>query len=401
MGALASSLIQQESVVGILVRREAANLSGAIVGSLVLYLLTRVVSINLRRTSNVVLISLLVALTVNGVRLLLQPVFGVRVREIDDRWLALEILTSVVFTILLLVVLILVSQRFRLVNAQVILRDEARRALEEDHESLRVRVFDHLHGTVQSELLVTRIRLLDIAREIDDERVADAIIKEASNISRIHDLEIRRLAHVMVASGIDVSLAEALRQLALACEGLCDVRIDLSEDFAEFDLTLEGDKRATVRLAIFRIIEECVNNALRHGQARAIGIRLSAQANSRTHVVTIKVTNDGLTPDGGLTEGAGLRVLRARASSFNGTVATSIESGLFTVESILVGQLVLEAFCSNCFNEFDKFAFKCSRIVWSIDVAIFNAVPCLSEHFGKLFHGCEKGSNFLDMMGYV
>ena len=335
MGALASSLIQQESVVGILVRREAANLSGAIVGSVVLYVLTRVVSINLRRTSNVVLISLLVALTVNGVRLLLQPVFGVRVREIDDRWLALEILTSVVFTILLLVVLILVSQRFRLVNAQVILRDEARRALEEDHESLRVRVFDHLHGTVQSELLVTRIRLLDIAREIDDERVADAIIKEASNISRIHDLEIRRLAHVMVASGIDVSLAEALRQLALACEGLCDVRIDLSEDFAEFDLTLEGDKRATVRLAIFRIIEECVNNALRHGQARAIGIRLSAQSNSRAHVVTIKVTNDGLTPDGGLTEGAGLRVLRARASSFNGTVTTSIASGLFTVESVL------------------------------------------------------------------
>jgi signal transduction histidine kinase len=335
LGALASSLIQQESVIGILVRREAANLSGAVVGSLVLYLLTRVVSINLRRTSNVVLISLLVALAVNGVRLSLQPVFGVRVREIDDRWLALEILTSVVFTILLLVVLILVSQRFRLVNAQVILRDEARRALEEDHESLRVRVFDHLHGTVQSELLVTRIRLLDIAREIDDERVADAIIKEASNISRIHDLEIRRLAHVMVASGIDVSLAEALRQLALACEGLCDVRIDLSEDFAEFDLTLEGDKRATVRLAIFRIIEECVNNALRHGQARAIGIRLSAQSNSRTHVVTIKVTNDGLTPDGGLTEGAGLRVLRARASSFNGTVATSIESGLFTVESVL------------------------------------------------------------------
>jgi signal transduction histidine kinase len=247
----------------------------------------------------------------------------------------LEVLTSVVFTILLLVVLILVSQRFRLVNAQVILRDEARRALEEDHESLRVRVFDHLHGTVQSELLVTRIRLLDIAREIDDERVADAIMKEASNISRIHDLEIRRLAHVMVASGIDVSLAEALRQLALACEGLCDVRIDLSDDFAEFDLTLEGDKRATVRLAIFRIIEECVNNALRHGQARAIGIRLSAQSNSRTHVVTIKVTNDGLTPDGGLTEGAGLRVLRARASSFNGTVTTSIASGLFTVESVL------------------------------------------------------------------
>ena len=335
LGAFASSLIQQQSIGGILVRREAANLSGALLACLVLYLLTMVASINLRSPRNNVIIALLVSLTVNGVRLALQPLLGVRVTEINDRWLALEIVTSIIFTILLLVVFVLISQRYRLVNAQVILRDEARRALEEDHESLRVRVFDHLHGTVQSELLVTRIRLLDIAREIEDERISQAIIKEASNISRIHDLEIRRLAHVMVASGIDVSLAEALLQLALACEGLCDVRIDLSEDFAEFDLTLGGDKRATVRLAIFRIIEECVNNALRHGQARDIGIRLSAQSNSRTHMVTIMVTNDGLTPDGGLTEGAGLRVLRARASTFNGTVTTSIASGLFIVESVL------------------------------------------------------------------
>ena len=335
LGAFASSLIQQQSVGGILVRREAANLSGALVACLVLYLLTMVASINLRSTRNIVIVALLVSLAVNAVRLALQPLLGVRVREINDRWLALEIVTSVIFTILLLIVLILILQRYRLVNAQVILRDEARRALEEDHESLRVRIFDHLHGTVQSELLVTRIRLLDIAREIDDERVSDAIIKEASNISRIHDLEIRRLAHVMVASGIDVSLAEALRQLALACEGLCDVSIDILDDFSEFDVTLDDDKRATVRLAIFRIIEECVNNALRHGQARAIGIRLWAEGASRGHVVSIWVGNDGLTPDLAIKEGAGLRVLRARAASFNGSVTTSVTDGIFAVHAVL------------------------------------------------------------------
>ena len=335
LGAFASSMVQQESIGGVLIRREAANLSGALVGCIVLYLLAMVLSINLRKTRNIVMVALLVALTVNGVRLLLQPVFGVRVREINDRWLGLEILTSVLYCILLLVVLILISQRYRLVNAQVILRDEARRALEEDHESLRVRVFDHLHGTVQSELLVTRIRLLDIAREIDDERIADAIIKEASSISRIHDLEIRRLAHVMVASGIDVSLAEALRQLSLACEGLCDVRIDILDNFSEFDVTLDDDKRATVRLAIFRIIEECVNNALRHGSARAIGIRLWAEGVGRTHVVNIWVANDGLTPDPAVKDGAGLRVLRARAASFNGSVTTSITDGIYAVHAVL------------------------------------------------------------------
>jgi hypothetical protein len=52
------------------------------------------------------------------------------------------------------------------------------------------------------------------------------------------------------------SKSGALHQMALACEGLCDVRIHDSEDFTEFDLTLDGDQRAAVRLAIFRIIEE-------------------------------------------------------------------------------------------------------------------------------------------------
>jgi signal transduction histidine kinase len=78
-----------------------------------------------------------------------------------------------------------------------------------------------------------------------------------------------------------------------------------------------------------------VNNALRHAQARAIGIELSAQSNGRTHVVRIRVTNDGLTPDQSMKEGSGLRVLRARSASLNGSVTTSIVSGLFTVEAVL------------------------------------------------------------------
>ena len=335
VGAFASSIISPRSLSNILLLRETVNIVGALAGIVVLFLLTGSPRFDMRRLRDVVLLTLIVSLFISAVRLILQPLVGLHSDELGSRWLSMEIIIAVIFAVLLLTVMILVAQRYTLVDAQVILRDEARRALEEDHESLRVRVFDHLHGTVQSELLVTRIRLLDIARELYDEKAAAAIVKEAGNIGRIHEMEIRRLAHVMVASGIDISLGEALRQLALACEGLCEVKINLYEDFSHFDLSLEDDARATIRLAIFRIVEECVNNALRHGKAQKITIDLGAQQHTNGHIVFIQVSNVGDLPAGETREGAGLRVMRARASLYNGSVKTSVLNGVFTLTTEL------------------------------------------------------------------
>jgi signal transduction histidine kinase len=335
LGSFATAIITDRNVGEILLLREFANLTGALLGSLVLFFLTGFPRIDLRRSRDVVAVAFVVSIVLTLVRLVLQPLIGLNSGALGQNWFLLEVATSLFFALLLSTVMLLVAQRYTLVDAQVILRDEARRALEEDHESLRVRVFDHLHGTVQSELLVTRIRLLDIARGIQDEAVAAAIVKEAGNINRIHELEIRRLAHVMVASGIDVSLSEALRQLSLSIEGLCDVSIEIYEDFTDFDLSLVGDARATIRLAIFRIIEECVNNALRHGNARNIKIRLGAEVRPHGHNVFIHVSNDGILPTDEPRDGAGLRVMRARASIFNGNVITKAVNGVFTVDTAL------------------------------------------------------------------
>ena len=335
LGSFATAIITGRNAGEILLLREFANLTGALLGSFALFFLTGLPRIDLRRSRDVIAVACIVSVVLTLVRLFLQPLIGLKTDALGPNWFLVEVATSLLFAVLLSTIMLLISQRYILVDAQVILRDEARRALEEDHESLRVRVFDHLHGTVQSELLVTRIRLLDIARGIQDEAVAAAIVREAANINRIHDLEIRRLAHVMVASGIDVSLTEALRQLSLSIEGLCDINIVLYEDFTEFDTSLVGATRPSIRLAIFRIVEECVNNALRHGNARNINIRLGAEARLHGHIVFIQVSNDGILPTDEPRDGAGLRVMRARASIFNGSVTTKAVNGLFTVDTAL------------------------------------------------------------------
>jgi hypothetical protein len=148
MGALASSILTGLNVARVLALREVVNLVAAVFEIGLLFLLTANPRINLTRSRNVVLVGLAVSLVGPSTRMLLQFVVGLQSAELGQRWVALELSVSVTFTSLILTVLLLVAQRERLVNAQVVLRDEARRALEEDHESLRVRVFDHLHGTV-------------------------------------------------------------------------------------------------------------------------------------------------------------------------------------------------------------------------------------------------------------
>ena len=86
---------------------------------------------------------------------------------------------------------------------------------------------------------------------------------------------------------------------------------------------------------MFRIVEECVNNAIRHGKAQNVSIRIAAERRTRGHSVSIQVTNDGVMPAFESREGVGFRVLRARAAAFNGRVTTSIVGGIFVVETLL------------------------------------------------------------------
>ncbi|CAB4967736.1 MAG: hypothetical protein F2840_15060 [Actinobacteria bacterium] len=133
----------------------------------------------------------------------------------------------------------------------------------------------------------------------------------------------------MVASGLDTSLHEALSQLAMSCEGLCDVRIRIDAEFEAIDDARAGDGRAVFRLAVFRIVEECITNAIRHGHASAIDAEIAARASGRKRLIDVVVSNNGVADGTERREGVGLRVLRARAAAFNGGVEAYVADGRY------------------------------------------------------------------------
>ncbi|MFC8201635.1 sensor histidine kinase [Streptomyces sp. NPDC057298] len=103
---------------------------------------------------------------------------------------------------------------------------------------------------------------------------------------------------------------------------------------AEVDLTVTTDEvPPAVGAAAYRIVQEALTNALRHGGRQNVGIRIEVRAAEGALRVT--VTDDGIGTGGG-TPGFGLVGMRERARSVGGTLdAGTRPSKGFEVHAVL------------------------------------------------------------------
>lgn len=116
----------------------------------------------------------------------------------------------------------------------------------------------------------------------------------------------------------DGGLVAALNELALTVRDLFGVRIEVRRA-PEVDISREA---ATVHL--FRIVQEAVNNAIRHGQATRVVIRLHRKKGA----VTLTVTDNGVGfPDKPNRKGLGLNIMEYRASSIGASFAIESRKG--------------------------------------------------------------------------
>jgi len=126
----------------------------------------------------------------------------------------------------------------------------------------------------------------------------------------------RALAPSLEASGLTASL----QQLSSPYEGVTvvDIHIDASLDSMHADQGFYGDG-PSVTLAVYRIVEQGLLNAIKHGQAQHITIRVTQPDSSRVH---IDVSDDGNSPAGetGLI-GGGLATVDGWTRAFHGSWA--------------------------------------------------------------------------------
>jgi len=336
VGVIADVSIKGQSLGYSVAVRLGLNLLTAIATVICLYLLIGWSRIDPTRTRDLILVGIVTGFVLLIVRVGALKAIYARDPTLSTSWIPVEASVVLIFTVLLVLVLLLVAQRERLGTAERLLADEARRALHDDSELLRARVFDHLHGTVQSELLVARIRLVDVAEELADPDAAEVLRSIAARLLRVHETQVRAFAHSVVGEGIDAGLSDAVAVLAVSMEDLCEVTTSISDEFVELERMTPIEVGAPVQLAMYRIIEESLVNAIRHGRARNAEVRVAIVGGGRRgSLIEIVVSNDGSMPVAEAADGAGMRMMRVRASAYRGTVQAEVLEGRYLVRALL------------------------------------------------------------------
>ncbi len=196
-----------------------------------------------------------------------------------------------------------IAERERLQRELLEVSEREQRRIGQDlHDGL----CQHLAGTAMaSQVLCEKLAARDMA-EAADARIVVDLVERGIKLSR----EIARGLHPF--DGGSHGLMDSLREFADTSSELYRVKLR----FECASPVLNHDMDTTVHL--YRIAQEAVANALKHGKARHIVIRLDT--NDKGCSLSIQDDGSGITPGARSERGMGLRIMRYRSKVIGGTM---------------------------------------------------------------------------------
>lgn len=192
---------------------------------------------------------------------------------------------------------------------------------EREAELERQRIARELHDSIGSTLSLVGMYADLVERHSEepaDLRRVSTLVREAAS-EGLHDLRgvLNALAPHTSSFG---ALAGSLRRLAQRAGTLANANVNI---------TLEGDTERSipgrVRLALVRCVQEGVRNALRHGAAKRVDVKLWLDLDS----ARLELLDDGSGMAAGNADGLGLSGMRSRAEELGGSfeVSSALPSG--------------------------------------------------------------------------
>ena len=176
-------------------------------------------------------------------------------------------------------------------------------------ERERKEIGKELHDNIGQQLATTKL-YLDLATGNPD--AADMLARAAKSISNIIN-EVRAVSHSLVPPMLgDLGLIESIHELA---ENI-SLGQKLKINFKHYPFN-EDSLPENAKLMLYRIIQEALNNIIKHAGARTVHIRLKRTARA----VSLQVQDNGCGFELDKTrKGLGLSNIRNRAELFGGTV---------------------------------------------------------------------------------
>jgi signal transduction histidine kinase/ligand-binding sensor domain-containing protein len=180
-------------------------------------------------------------------------------------------------------------------------------------EQERMRIAGELHDGVAQEMLAVTMMLGTARRRMPEDSAALPTIDKIQQKMIQMGTDIRQISHDLHPPVLqEAGLPEALRSYCEEFGATSGIAITCDADESASDLSRGAS------LALFRIAQEALGNAVKHAKARRISVRLTRVNGS----VALAVSDDGIGFDRnqlGSLGGLGLVTMRERAGQLNGT----------------------------------------------------------------------------------
>jgi two-component system sensor histidine kinase UhpB len=204
-----------------------------------------------------------------------------------------------------------------LLETQILHKDELAKSVLQAEEAARKKIGEELHDNINQLLGVVKLYMQHALVNVPMRE--ELLIKSSAYIEQTIE-EIRDLSRTLLPPALnEQTLIESLQQLANDIQEVKN--IDIVIQYEEFNEPLLPDNK---RLIIYRIIQEQLNNVLKHSQADKVVIKLK-QCTNHVHL-TIRDNGCGFdTADH--KPGMGLNNIRNRIEVFNGRMEISTAPG--------------------------------------------------------------------------
>jgi PAS domain S-box-containing protein len=180
-------------------------------------------------------------------------------------------------------------------------------------ERERFEIGQELHDNI-NQILATSKLYLDMAIEENDPRM-ELLVKSRKNISLAIE-EIRKLSKELITPTLnDLGLIQSIREMIRNIQTVKKIKIRLHISGLD-----EAFLAPEQKITIYRIVQEQLNNILKHAQATSVVIELNKEKGQHEQIV-LQVKDDGRGFDPRIRRrGVGLSNILSRAELYNGRV---------------------------------------------------------------------------------
>jgi len=184
-------------------------------------------------------------------------------------------------------------------------------------EEERNRVASDLHDSIGQQISALKFYFDSIQKQKDEKLRLQLLKKTEALIDNVSD-EIRNICFQLMPRSVEkFGIGQSIKQLADLIHFSTGIKFDIQVEEANSKID------PNVAMSVYRIIQEFVNNSIKHAKCKNISINLSI----KTKILTLQMTDDGIgfNNNASLKRGNGLDNINLRVKYLQGEIEFSSE----------------------------------------------------------------------------